>query len=142
MLRAACIFAPTAARMIQNSVKTLTIICLAMFATSSVQASCGDYLYTKHSKPMHASEHGKTEAAPATESKPQPCSGPHCRQKQDFPQRDLPVIGSSVSANDGLTPAKTIAPGANRSAMRVREVAPSQRRGFPLRMLRPPEFTV
>lgn len=80
---------------------TLIVFAIACAAVSicgqTARASCGDYLYTKHSKPKPTDTTNQPGTQPTiltdadeSHSAPEPCSGPSCRSHQ---RSNSPLLG-------------------------------------------------
>ena len=112
----------------------LLVVAVCLVACSPrLNASCGDYLHTRHSSPNSIVVHNvatfDTESVereysadfqssipsvldtlhPATEHSDQqaPCNGPQCRQNRNVP-RQGPVSYQSISVQKDISPAKAI----------------------------------
>ena len=134
------------------AVKSLAIFVFAVIFSSRVEASCGDYLHTRGSKPSAntvvrmveieadpSHETGLDEAA-ALPMMP-PCSGPNCRQRRDREDHRLPAISSSVVDSDGMEDGDSAYQTPRYVERRPRSENESPSRGYPPSTDRPPEFT-
>ena len=103
-----------------------------------VDASCGDYLHTKHSQPAKQSVEESEADSPVQQ---QPCHGENC-QEQKLPVAPVPVPVTLVSP----APEKAVtSPAPSRGAESATGFSDaaigSSRRGYPSGVDRPPQFT-
>lgn len=103
--------------MFRPFIKFLLLLTFALMADRSANASCGDYLHTKYSKPTemdgHSARHATDSTAadtttltnhPAgTHSTPAaPCHGPQCRQRNDWPMPLVPSAAEVRTLSDAV----------------------------------------
>lgn len=98
-------------------VHNLLLLTVALAATETASASCGDYLHTKDSKPTNmrdsASRHpvwpGPSRPSTEVSSKDHPvsvpasrCHGPQCRQQNDWPAPFAPPAAEARLLSDAV----------------------------------------
>lgn len=130
------------------------LIVAACCAPQPAVASCGDYLYTRHSRPHHAvnmggaasgelrpteSDRPQDPAAIAATSQRSPCSGPNCRQSPESPAKDVPATFSPVLPTDCLAAYGVRFSGCPDPVAREWDRNAEPGPGYPLRQKRPPQ---
>lgn len=110
-------------------------------------ASCGDYLYTVHSRPMshpeakpgtQAEQHEAADLAWPVDRPTAPCSGPGCDRNNgaEWPPL-IPTIGSASPISDAMLNSAACLAASNGPFSVPHETATS-RRGFPHSLKKPP----
>ncbi|MEZ6131046.1 MAG: hypothetical protein R3C59_20435 [Planctomycetaceae bacterium] len=123
-----------------------TVMAVAGFVASeaTANASCGDYLHTRHSRPMPSNESQPVDSPDSreiSEQQPephQPCSGPGChRRNGDHPAPFAPGSSRISTTSEALLACCHAAGSPDMESLIVSDVA-CERRGFPERPLKPP----
>jgi len=117
------------------------LVCLCA-DSNFANASCGDYLYTKHSKPAKPLATASTQTSESLPQNPagkQPCSGPDCRRDRTPLPLNLPVVNIVPLSPEGCANSEALLSPDDCQSHRPARHNGSQCIGHPMQIDRPPQ---